>query len=100
MDTTLDINKMKVADLKNELKLRNLATTGKRTELLERLQAAIASGVERENEEDIDEENLLAGDDEGEEEALTPREEEAVLAPKPPSRASRRSIAATSTPAA
>lgn len=89
---------MKVADLKNELKLRNLATTGKRDELLKRLQNAIAQGVERED--DIDEDAILAGDDEGDDDGLTPMEEEAVLAPKAtPARASRRSVAATSTPA-
>jgi len=99
MDASLDITKMKVADLKNELKLRNLATTGKRPELLERLQQAIAEGVERENDEDIDEEHLLAGgDEEGEEDAFTPIEEAPVA--KTPARASRRSIAAVSTPAA
>jgi len=89
---------MKVADLKNELKLRNLPTTGKRDELLKRLQNAIAQGVERE--EDIDEEAILAGDDEGDDDGLTPMEEEAVLAPKAtPARASRRSVVAAATPA-
>lgn len=34
-----------VADLKKELKIRGLATTGKRNELLDRLQVALAAGM-------------------------------------------------------
>ena len=36
---------LQVADLKKELKIRNLSQVGKRGDLLERLQAAIASGI-------------------------------------------------------
>lgn len=35
---------MQVADLKKELKLRNMPTTGNKTELTERLQAALLDG--------------------------------------------------------
>lgn len=39
-----DVTKMKVADLKRELKLRGLATTGNKTELQDRLQTALLEG--------------------------------------------------------
>ncbi|XP_011196968.2 uncharacterized protein LOC105221582 [Zeugodacus cucurbitae] len=39
-----DVTKMKVADLKRELKLRGLATTGNKTELQDRLQTALLDG--------------------------------------------------------
>ncbi|KAK3862918.1 hypothetical protein Pcinc_031256 [Petrolisthes cinctipes] len=85
------LSKMKVADLKKELKHRGLTTTGNKTELIERLQLAIAAGDhgnlgEAEGgEEDFDEEEILGGEEEeeilGEEgmEELTPQEEEAAL---------------------
>jgi SAP domain-containing ribonucleoprotein len=51
---------MKVADLRRELKTRGLATTGNKTELLERLQLATSSASE------INEEELLAEEEEKE----------------------------------
>jgi len=93
MDSS-DLNKLKVADLKNELKARSLSTLGKRSELLERLQKAIAEGVEATEGEEIDEDEILAGGDD-DDEGLTPAEEEQALAgkvPATPSRAKRRSV--------
>lgn len=103
MDASSDLNKLKVAELKNELKLRGLSTVGKRSELLERLQNAIASGVEVGEGEEIDEDEILAGADD-DDEGLTPAEEEQALAgtkvTATPSRAKRRSVApAPATPA-
>jgi len=96
MDTA-DLTKLKVADLKNELKLRGLATTGKRTELLDRLKEAISAGVEVGEAEDIDEDEILAGGDD-DDEGLTPQEEEQALTgaakvSATPGRTSRRSVA-------
>lgn len=98
-----DIQKMKVADLKKELKMRSLSTAGKRTELLERLQNAIASGVNADagdDDEEFDEDEILAGDDD--EDEISQAEEEQALAGKAaptPSRPTRRSSLAPSTPA-
>ena len=54
-------DKMKVADLKRELKSRGLTTTGNKNELLERLQLAVMGG----NESDLlaDANDLLGDDD-------------------------------------
>merc|ERR1711970_721973 len=80
MDVNTDLTKLKVAELKNELKVRGLSTVGKRTELLDRLKEAIADGVEVNDGEgeEIDEDEILAGAEEDEE--LTPAEEEQALA--------------------
>ena len=51
----MDITAMKVADLKKELKNRGLSTTGKKDELIERLQLALAKPGD-----DLNEEELLA----------------------------------------
>jgi len=102
MDVNTDLTKLKVAELKNELKVRGLSTVGKRTELLDRLKEAIADGVEVNDGEgeEIDEDEILAGAEEDEE--LTPAEEEQALAGtvkvSGTPRLSRRSIA-PSTPA-
>nr|CAD7435276.1 unnamed protein product [Timema monikensis] len=70
-----DITKMKVADLKRELKVRNLNTSGNKTELIERLQLAI-QGVETDQDvvlgetESVAEEILDEDDVLGDEEAL------------------------------
>nr|CAD7203474.1 unnamed protein product [Timema douglasi] len=70
-----DITKMKVADLKRELKVRNLNTSGNKTELIERLQLAI-QGVETDHDvvlgetESVAEEILDEDDVLGDEEAL------------------------------
>jgi len=80
--------KLKVSDLKNELKIRGLSQIGKRSELLERLQNAIEAGVSAEgNEEDFDEDELLAGAEEDEEPAPISK----VAAT--PGRVNRRSVA-------
>lgn len=100
MDSLGDLTKLKVADLKKELKVRNLSQVGKRSELLERLQKGIASGVSAEegNEDDeFDEDEILAGGDD--EDDITAIDEEKVLAgiapkvPATPGRLSRRSVA-------
>jgi SAP domain-containing ribonucleoprotein len=84
MDATTDVSKLKVPDLKRELKLRGLATTGKRNELLERLQEALLAGVGLEggadDDEEFDEDEILAGDDDEEDSKMTPLEEAAALA--------------------
>jgi len=50
----MDISAMKVADLKKELKSRGLSTTGIKSELIDRLQLALAKP------DDLNEEELLA----------------------------------------
>ena len=50
----MDISAMKVADLKKELKSRGLATSGNKSELIDRLQLALAKP------DDLNEEELLA----------------------------------------
>jgi len=60
----MDLSAMKVADLKKELKSRGLSTTGIKSELIDRLQLALAKP------DDLNEEELLA--DEPEAVALIP----------------------------
>ncbi|KAJ8920859.1 hypothetical protein NQ315_015651 [Exocentrus adspersus] len=63
-DISLDISKLKVPDLKKELKLRGLSSTGNKNELIERLQAAMKSSdaIGHESVDDL-EEDLLNDDD-------------------------------------
>ncbi|XP_053655896.2 SAP domain-containing ribonucleoprotein [Cherax quadricarinatus] len=82
-----EITKMKVADLKKELKARGLPVTGNKNELIERLQAAreggesVPVGNAEGDDEDFDEEEILGGEDMDAAELgkLTPQEEEAAL---------------------
>ncbi|XP_055853047.1 SAP domain-containing ribonucleoprotein [Episyrphus balteatus] len=69
-----DISKMKVADLKRELKLRGLQTTGNKTELQERLQNALIDGDLSLEDTAISGEDLL-------EDVLTDEEEKALILP-------------------
>merc|ERR1711970_1138843 len=73
-DVSVDLAKMKVADLKNELKQRGLPVDGKKNELVERLEEALAAddsfvgatgdGDDAEEEEaEVDEDELLEGED-------------------------------------
>lgn len=48
-DDSLDPSAMKVADLKEELEKRGLETTGKKAELLARLEDALKSGMQNEH---------------------------------------------------
>ncbi|XP_018021130.1 transcriptional regulatory protein AlgP [Hyalella azteca] len=107
MDATSDLTKLKVPDLKKELKIRGLPTTGKRSELLERLQEALVAGVGldggADDDEDFDEDEILAGDDDDEDSKMTPMEEAAALAAAEkamatPTRARRPSATGTATP--
>ena len=50
----MDLSAMKVADLKKELKSRGLSTSGNKSELIDRLQLALAKP------DDLNEEELLA----------------------------------------
>jgi len=94
-----ELAKLKVADLKRELKVRGLSQVGKRSELLERLQNAIASGVNPEEgteDEDFDEDEILAGADD--EDDVSPLDEEQALTgvskvTATPGRLNRRSVA-------
>ncbi|XP_071451300.1 SAP domain-containing ribonucleoprotein [Hetaerina americana] len=70
---TIDLGKLKVADLKKELKNRGLLTTGNKTELLERLQLALhgdgslvleSDSVVVDAEEMLDDDDVLADDSE------------------------------------
>ncbi|XP_033224222.1 SAP domain-containing ribonucleoprotein isoform X2 [Belonocnema kinseyi] len=74
----LELTKMKVADLRAELKQRNLSTAGNKTELMERLQLAIHGdstlSIDETAEEILDEEIL--GDEEIEELASKPDSQE------------------------
>ncbi|XP_076223828.1 SAP domain-containing ribonucleoprotein isoform X1 [Nomia melanderi] len=74
-----ELSKMKVADLKIELKQRGLPTSGNKTELVERLQLAIhgdsALSLDETAEEILDEDAVL-GDDEIEELSSKPDSQE------------------------
>merc|ERR1712212_1133733 len=52
--TVEDVSKLKVADLKKELKALGLSVEGKKTELQERLEEAIAGGADTSMVEDVD----------------------------------------------
>ncbi|XP_015123573.1 SAP domain-containing ribonucleoprotein isoform X2 [Diachasma alloeum] len=69
-----ELSKMKVADLKAELKQRGLPTTGNKTELVERLQLAIhdASLSLDETTDEILDEDAVLGDEEIEELSTKP----------------------------
>lgn len=73
-----ELSKMKVADLKIELKQRGLPTTGNKTELVERLQLAIHDStlsLDETTEEILDEDAVL-GDEEIEELSSKPDSQE------------------------
>ncbi|XP_068223459.1 SAP domain-containing ribonucleoprotein isoform X2 [Palaemon carinicauda] len=83
MEDAAHYAKMKVADLKKELKTRGLAVTGNKNELVERLLAAEGhaplASVEG-DEEEFDEEEILGGGDmDSSEIKISPQEEEAAL---------------------
>lgn len=92
-DVSVDLAKMKVADLKNELKQRGLPVDGKKNELVERLAEALAAdgsfvgegtGGEDDDEgeeEEGDEEELLEGAEEGDVDSKT---EDKLLGQKRP----------------
>ncbi|XP_047484261.1 SAP domain-containing ribonucleoprotein-like isoform X1 [Penaeus chinensis] len=88
MDDASQISKMKVADLKKELKARGLPVTGNKNELVERLQEALEAdgnvplGTVDGEDEEFDEEEILGGDDDMDAVdigKLTPQEEAAAL---------------------
>ncbi|XP_037799347.1 SAP domain-containing ribonucleoprotein-like isoform X3 [Penaeus monodon] len=87
MDDASQISKMKVADLKKELKARGLPVTGNKNELVERLQEALEAdgnvplGTVDGEDEEFDEEEILGGDDMDAVDIgkLTPQEEAAAL---------------------
>ncbi|XP_012265245.1 SAP domain-containing ribonucleoprotein [Athalia rosae] len=76
-----ELSKMKVADLKLELKQRGLPTTGNKTELVERLQLAMHGDSTLSLDETTDEildEDAVLGDEEIEELSSKPDSQEAV----------------------
>ncbi|XP_055614194.1 SAP domain-containing ribonucleoprotein [Uranotaenia lowii] len=92
-----DISKMKVADLKKELKNRGLSTLGNKNELVDRLQAAIVDGVDA-LEDTANSEDLLDDDElnddilEEEDDKLkdnTAEEDQILKSPTPSSMASK-----------
>jgi len=70
----VDINKMKIADLKAELKAKGLPVSGNKQDLVERLQTAMLD----------DNDDLLDQDDSMTEEAILQAEEELKVPSKPP----------------
>uniref|UniRef100_A0A6P7H4J7 SAP domain-containing ribonucleoprotein n=1 Tax=Diabrotica virgifera virgifera TaxID=50390 RepID=A0A6P7H4J7_DIAVI len=70
LENSSDLSKLKVPDLKKELKQRGLSTTGNKNELIERLQNAVKSN-ETINSECVDdlEEDLLNDEDDDHEDA-------------------------------
>ncbi|KZC12259.1 SAP domain-containing ribonucleoprotein [Dufourea novaeangliae] len=78
-----ELSKMKVADLKIELKQRGLPTSGNKTELVERLQLAIHGGMYSalsldETTEEILDEDAVLGDEEIEELSSKPDSQEVI----------------------
>lgn len=71
----MDVAKMKVADLKRELKFRGLSTAGNKNELQERLQTALLDGELSLEDTAISGEDLLDGEDT----VLTDEEEAKIL---------------------
>ncbi|XP_017768000.1 PREDICTED: SAP domain-containing ribonucleoprotein [Nicrophorus vespilloides] len=64
-DEIMDVSKLKVSELRKELKARNLSTTGNKQELMERLQTVMKTSSKSELEaEDLDEALLNEDDDE------------------------------------
>ncbi|XP_044267512.1 SAP domain-containing ribonucleoprotein [Tribolium madens] len=65
LDTGIEISKLKVPDLKRELKSRGLNTSGNKTDLIERLQTALKANERTSNEsvDDLDEDLLNEDDD-------------------------------------
>ncbi|CAH1183627.1 unnamed protein product [Phaedon cochleariae] len=65
-EMSTDFSKLKVPDLKKELKLRGLSTTGNKNELLERLQTSVKSNdaAGSESVDDLEEDLLNDDDDE------------------------------------
>uniref|UniRef100_A0A1A9WH26 SAP domain-containing protein n=1 Tax=Glossina brevipalpis TaxID=37001 RepID=A0A1A9WH26_9MUSC len=70
----LDVNVMKVADLKRELKLRGLSISGNKTELQERLQAVIES-------DPLLEDSAISGEDLLDEDAVLSDENDLLQSP-------------------
>jgi len=102
--STLDISKLKVPDLKKELKSRGLSTTGNKNELIERLQAAMKSieGATTDCIDDIEEDLLNDDDDEhmDEQESLINDDLDSALddLPKAPKRKSEEKSEVSSGP--
>uniref|UniRef100_A0A1A9ZZZ5 SAP domain-containing protein n=1 Tax=Glossina pallidipes TaxID=7398 RepID=A0A1A9ZZZ5_GLOPL len=70
----LDVNAMKVADLKRELKIRGLSISGNKTELQERLQAAIEG-------DPLLEDSAISGEDLLDEDAVLSDENDLLQSP-------------------
>lgn len=82
-----ELSKMKVADLKLELKKRGLTTTGNKTDLIERLMTA-SSGKDWLLDDTLDHEDDLLDDEELEKDLLSDHEDE-LLNPSPPKSATK-----------
>lgn len=72
--SVVDLEKLKVADLKRELKSRGLSTIGNKSELLERLQEVLNPATADVTEEDVNEDDVL-----GEDEILSETDKSAEL---------------------